>query len=105
MQSDDRGKIQQVYATKFRASDMQEVRHSFSGVFACMGKVVLFGDTEGFVLVWDKLNGDILCALYHCEGAKHLIGTSVFADVFVDDVIQAAAVSSIIDLLTLAEQR
>jgi len=74
-QDDSKGKIEQVYAIK-EDDTIAKMKHEFGAMFANQGQTVLFGSVEGCVLVWDKSNGNVLCALDHCE----------------DDIIQTIAI-------------
>lgn len=64
-QTDHRGKIEQVYSTNENSSGEQ--RLNFGAVFASSCKTVLFGSTEGNLLVWDKSKGEVICGLDHGE--------------------------------------
>ena len=66
-QDDSKGKIEQVYAIKDE-DIIKKMKHEFGAVFANQGQTVLFGSMEGCVLVWDTNQGNLLCALDHCEG-------------------------------------
>ena len=65
--SDNKGKVEQVYAIKDE-DIVPKINHDFGAVFANQGQIVLFGSMNGCVLVWDKNNGNIVCGLDHCEG-------------------------------------
>ncbi|KAI9456091.1 WD40-repeat-containing domain protein [Boletus coccyginus] len=67
-QTDHRGKIEQVYSTNENPSGEQ--RLNFGAVFASSCKTVLFGSTEGNLLVWDKSKGEVICALDHGESEE-----------------------------------
>jgi hypothetical protein len=77
-QDDSKGKIEQVYAIKDE-DIVSKMRHEFGAVFANQGRMVLFGSTNGCVLVWDKNNGNVVCGLDHCEGEMdfHIFGQSL----------------------------
>lgn len=68
-QTDHKGKIEQVYSTNGDCPGEQ--RQGFGAVFASGCKTVLFGSTEGNLLVWDKAKGEVICGLDHdeCEWA------------------------------------
>ena len=66
-QNDSKGKIEQVYAIKDE-DIAPKMHHEFGAVFANQGQTVLFGSTNGCVLVWDKSKGNVVCGLDHCEG-------------------------------------
>jgi len=66
-QTEKKGKIEQVYAIKDEDL-VSQLKHEFGAVFANDGQKVLFGSMNGCVLVWDKMKGDVMCGLDHCEG-------------------------------------
>ncbi|KAG9318110.1 hypothetical protein JVU11DRAFT_177 [Chiua virens] len=67
-QTDHKGKIEQVYSTN---GDIPgDLRQNVGAVFASNCKTVLFGSTEGNLLVWDKAKGDVVCGLDHGESEQ-----------------------------------
>ncbi|KAF9501141.1 hypothetical protein BDN71DRAFT_1439399 [Pleurotus eryngii] len=61
-QSDNKGKVEQVYSFK----DL-DLRTEFGAVYAAQDQAVLFGDVEGCIPVWDKKKAVVVYGLDHGE--------------------------------------
>lgn len=65
-QSDNKGHVEQVYSSK---ENEAKIGCSFGATFAKWGQFVLFGSSEGCLLIWDKSKADIAYGLDHGDGA------------------------------------
>ena len=91
---DHKGKIEQVYSMTGDVSGEQ--RPNFGAVFASGCKTVLFGSTEGNLLVWDKAKGDVICGLDHGEcGSFSMLAREqeLTSSPLIAEQVQAVAVS------------
>lgn len=61
-QSDNKGKVEQVYSFK----DL-DLRNEFGAIYAAQDQAVLFGDVEGCIPVWDKKKAVVVYGLDHGE--------------------------------------
>lgn len=65
---DGKGNVEQAYT--INDSDLQSsALYGFGALFATRGMSLLFGTTQGCIMVWDRASGDVVHGLYLGEGA------------------------------------
>ncbi|KAI0047041.1 WD40 repeat-like protein [Auriscalpium vulgare] len=65
-QDANRGKIEQVYALK--EGSLRQGNYDAGALFAARDALVVFGSVDGYVIVWDKNNSEVVYGLDHGEG-------------------------------------